>query len=556
MPTPTVFISYSHQDEVWKNKLLPHLGGLEQAGVTMQVWHDRKIDGGDQWYPEILEAMAGAAAAILLISSDFLSSHFCVQEEVPALLKRQEEEGMLLIPVLIRSCIWKAHRWLKKIQMIPRDGKCVAIDFEGHLEDSVFAAVAEQVFAHFEQFAAKPSGAASVPAAIQRLAALRTSAPDPGIIPSAPVVPWPVLADDSSDLTRLPETGSALFGRDEELGLLDRAWESPQKGSAATVHILAFTAHGGVGKSTLVKHWLAEMERDHYRGATRVFGWSFYSQGVREKTAASAETFIDAALRFFGDSDPTAGAPWDKGERLARLVGSQRSLLVLDGLEPLQSARTLERGKLRDPALESLLRGLARRSMGLCVVTTREPLRDLIGRPGATMRDLEEITPQAGRALLRTLRVVATDTELEALAKRIGPHALTISLLGVYLREHAGHGIGPAEELERLPGKKGIDRVLAGFEKWLGDSPECEAMWLLGFFDRPADAGCLRALRIAPAINGLTDRLATLGDGQWDRVLDRLEKLRAYPHAARERRPAIRGRSSADPRTFRRVAKG
>ena len=47
------------------------------------------------------------------------------------------------------------------------------------------------------------------------------------------------------------------------------------------MRILAFTAHGGVGKSTLVNHWLAEMARDNYRGATRVFGWSFYSQGVR-----------------------------------------------------------------------------------------------------------------------------------------------------------------------------------------------------------------------------------------------------------------------------------
>src|SRR5947208_2826579 len=110
MSAKTVFISYSHQDEAWKKKLLPQLQALEQAGVGIHVWHDRKIDGGDKWYPEIQEAMAEAAAAILLISSDFLSSGFCVQEEVPALLKRQEEQGMLLIPVLLRPCVWRAHR--------------------------------------------------------------------------------------------------------------------------------------------------------------------------------------------------------------------------------------------------------------------------------------------------------------------------------------------------------------------------------------------------------------------------------------------------------------
>ena len=73
MPFPTVFISYSHQDEAWKNKLLPQLHALEQAGIDMRVWHDRKIDGGDQWYPEIQEAMANAAVGVLLISPDFSS---------------------------------------------------------------------------------------------------------------------------------------------------------------------------------------------------------------------------------------------------------------------------------------------------------------------------------------------------------------------------------------------------------------------------------------------------------------------------------------------------
>src|SRR5207253_9776053 len=53
-----------------------------------------------------------------------------------------------------------------------------------------------------------------------------------------------------------------------------------------------------------------------------------------------------------------------------------------------------------------------------------------------------------------------------------------------------------------------------------------ETLRLLGFFDRPADAGCLRALRDAPAIVGLTDLVAGLGEAEWDRGLDRLEKLR------------------------------
>src|SRR5438045_2410102 len=112
MPAPTVFVSYSHQDEKWKDKLLPFLKALEQAGVTMVAWQDRQIDAGAEWHPAIKQAMADAAAAVLLISADYLASGFCIKEEVPYLLELQEKAGMLLIPVLIRPCPWKAHRWL------------------------------------------------------------------------------------------------------------------------------------------------------------------------------------------------------------------------------------------------------------------------------------------------------------------------------------------------------------------------------------------------------------------------------------------------------------
>lgn len=497
MTNPTVFISYSHRDEVWKDRLVPHLRALETAGFAMQVWHDRKIDGGDKWYPEILAAMGSSTVAVLLITPDFLASEFCIKEEVPALIQRQEQHGMLLIPVLVRACPWKAHRWLRERQMIPRDGKCIAIEFSGDLADGIWSQVAEQVLSHLE------------PATDSTMFS-RAKTRDHAMPARQPVLAIaPIISPAQVDLTHLPETGSTLFGRDAELALLDEAW-TPTDSTAPPVRVLAFTAHGGVGKSTLVNHWLAEMKRKHYDGAQRVFGWSFYSQGVREQNVASSDLFINAALKFFGDANPNVGAAWDKGQRLAHLVGSQRALLVLDGLEPLQSSHAFERGKLRDPAIEALLRGLARQSAGLCLISTREALPDLAGKPGFFAHDLEQISPQAGRALLRTLRVVGTDAELEDLASRFGPHALAISLLGVYLHAQPGHGVGPAAALEQLPGDTPLARVLAGFEQWLGDSAELDALRLLGLFDRPADSLCLAALRKAPAIPGLTDQLAGL----------------------------------------------
>ena len=150
MIAPTVFISYSHIDEIWKDRLRPHLGMLAQEG-RLTIWDDRGIDGGATWYDEIKGAMEHAQVAVCLISADYLNSSFCIKEEIPYLLQRREHEGMLLLPVLIRDCAWEEIKWLKAIQMLPRDGKSVAKDFKEDW-DTPFKLVTKKVL----DFLAKP----------------------------------------------------------------------------------------------------------------------------------------------------------------------------------------------------------------------------------------------------------------------------------------------------------------------------------------------------------------------------------------------------------------
>jgi hypothetical protein len=115
-------------------------------------------------------------------------------------------------------------------------------------------------------------------------------------------------------VARLPLTGSDVFGREDDIAFLDNAWASQQ------VNVVTIAAWAGVGKSTLVNHWLRCMAADNYRSAELVFGWSFYTQGTRGDTS-SADEFLDATLSWFGDPDPRLGTAWEKGERLAKLVG-------------------------------------------------------------------------------------------------------------------------------------------------------------------------------------------------------------------------------------------
>jgi hypothetical protein len=153
-------------------------------------------------------------------------------------------------------------------------------------------------------------------------------------------------------IARLPITGSDLFGREEDIAFLDDAWANQQ------VNVVTIAAWGGVGKSTLVNHWLRRMAAKHYRSPELVFGWSFYRQGTSGDTS-SADELLDASLTWFGDPDPRLGTPWEKGDRLAKLVAHRRTLLVLDGLEPLQNPPGPQEGRLREPSLQALLRELA-----------------------------------------------------------------------------------------------------------------------------------------------------------------------------------------------------
>jgi hypothetical protein len=143
------------------------------------------------------------------------------------------------------------------------------------------------------------------------------------------------------------------------------------------------------------------MAAEHYRSAQLVFGWSFYRQGSSGDTS-SADEFLDAALAWFGDPGPQIGTAWEKGERLAKLVARRRTLLILDGLEPLQNPPGPQEGRICELSLQLLLRELAAFNTGLCVITTRMPVADIADHErtptGATIQRIGfEAAPSAAR---------------------------------------------------------------------------------------------------------------------------------------------------------------
>lgn len=140
---PSVFISYSHKDEVWKDRLAKQLGVLEKEGL-LDVWNDRKIGVGYEWLTEIEFAINRATVAVLLISADFLTSKFILQKEIPQLLERRAGKGLAIFPLILQPCVWEEVGWLAPLQARPRDGRPLS-SFRAHRREEELAKIAKEV---------------------------------------------------------------------------------------------------------------------------------------------------------------------------------------------------------------------------------------------------------------------------------------------------------------------------------------------------------------------------------------------------------------------------
>ena len=142
-PPARVFISYSHRDKIWRDKLATHLQVFHMGGF-IHTWSDQNIMAGDWWLEGIEREMNRAAISILLITADFLISPFIIKQEVPRLLERRSQEGMAILPIIVRSCLWQEVPWLSKMQVRPLDGKPLA-KFRGDRLDSELTTIAREV---------------------------------------------------------------------------------------------------------------------------------------------------------------------------------------------------------------------------------------------------------------------------------------------------------------------------------------------------------------------------------------------------------------------------
>ena len=545
---PIIFLSYAHLDEPekprgeeiqWLTFVMKFLRPAVKSG-EFRIWVDRQMQGGTKWDKEIEGHLLACNIFVLLVSANSMGSDYIIDKELEIARRRQTAGELHVYPLLIEPTPKAGLERVRDFNLRPPDAKPLQsyslADRNQHMSDAadeiaeIANTIAEQKGAAVAEKAqiSQLAEAANAAATAERHAAILPNLELEGILPIGRAAAHPAVVATSG----LPETGyQRLVGREEELTQLDEAW------SDGKTNILSLIAEGGAGKSALVNEWLTRLQADGYRGAERVLGWSFYSQGSKER-ATAADEFLDWALAKLDVKIDTTSAS-AKGEAIAEALTTRRVLLVLDGVEPLQHGPGPQAGQLKDQGLRALLRRLAaarpRADHSLIVLTSRLAVADIQRfKEAAPVVDVERLSDEAGAELLRDNDVWGIDKELRAACHDFGGHPLALSLLASLLKETQNGDVRRRDHLRGLltdtdnPRHDQARRVMASYEKeWLADQPALLAiLHCVGLFDRPASGDCVKALRAKPVIGGLTDTLIGLSDDQWRRAVVRLREAR------------------------------
>ncbi|MDJ0897954.1 MAG: trypsin-like peptidase domain-containing protein [Xenococcus sp. MO_188.B8] len=296
------------------------------------------------------------------------------------------------------------------------------------------------------------------------------------------------LSQPGIKLNNAPPPLEEWVGRKEFLQDLDEDWQDSQR------LITGLIGFGGEGKSSLTRRWLDDLLKNSSLPQPKgVFWWGFYEN-------RSVDEFFEAVLTYLvkgidPNSLPSAKV---KAQVINAMLKSGRYLFVLDGLEVLQHQNGDDYGLLKNIDLRDWLRDFsAGEHESFCMISSRAPLLDLIDFTTYTHRDLERLSVDEGRDLLRKRKVVGTDAELEKVVQEWDGYALVLSLLGSYLVDRFE---GKIEHLKDIPSPTAdepkydrVRRVLRRYDEHLTDK-EREFLEVFSAFRLPVPESALEPM--------------------------------------------------------------
>jgi hypothetical protein len=103
----------------YRMRLEVHLAPLVRDGL-IHVWSDVAVAAGDDWERDIRRELATADIVVLLVTPNFVASVHCFEKELPEAMRRNEEEGVRILPVLVKS-VDLANLPFGRLQGLPTD---------------------------------------------------------------------------------------------------------------------------------------------------------------------------------------------------------------------------------------------------------------------------------------------------------------------------------------------------------------------------------------------------------------------------------------------------
>jgi replicative DNA helicase len=117
----TVFFSYSHKDESFREQLETHLAILQRKDL-IKTWCDRRIVPGQNWEAVLENQLDHADITLFLVSADFIASDYCYGIEVLRAMERHERNETKVIPIILRPVDW-IDAAFGRLQALPEDGQ-------------------------------------------------------------------------------------------------------------------------------------------------------------------------------------------------------------------------------------------------------------------------------------------------------------------------------------------------------------------------------------------------------------------------------------------------
>ena len=95
-----IFISYSHADKTFVDKLATHLV-KHDAHVWVDTW---ELNVGDSILNRVQEAIQESSALLIVLSKASVASEWCKKELNAGLMRELDEKKVIVLPVLVEDC--------------------------------------------------------------------------------------------------------------------------------------------------------------------------------------------------------------------------------------------------------------------------------------------------------------------------------------------------------------------------------------------------------------------------------------------------------------------